>query len=87
MIANEEDESFKLAIIFRGLISVDESERPPHLYTFPFYCCFREDAPFWLDEFVPYKALAPDLEALVQPNTNERYNVHEHDYEDRAYSD
>ena len=87
VISNEEDESFKLAIRFRGLISVDESERHPHLYTFPFYCCFREDAPVWLDESVPYEALAPDIDALMQPNENERNNDHEHDYDDRANSD
>ena len=35
----EQDESFKLSVRFRGLITVEEQDRPPFMYTFPFYCC------------------------------------------------
>ena len=95
LIADEKDESFKLSVKFKGRISVDEADRPPHFYTFPFYCCLHEQAPPWLDESIPYEVLAPDvdeeiisLNQLYRPkDEHAARDMYEYDYDDRANSD
>ena len=88
VIPIEESESFKLCVSFRGVIIVDEQDRPPYVYTFPFFCCTREEAPYWLDESVPYEALAPDIDALLERQEEERRErEHDLDYDDGANSD
>ena len=98
VIPNEEDESFKLSVRFRGLISVDPHDRPTFMFTFPFFCCTRDVAPYWLNESIPYEVLAPNNEELIEELIEQDRNrlghnnpavpdTHAHDYEDRANSD
>jgi len=84
VVANEGDQSFSLFVSFQGRISVDEQYRPQNLYSFPFYCCFREHDPPWL--YIPNEVFAPELNGLVD-YYQEGDPHHHHDHEERANSD
>ena len=88
VIPIEGSESFKLCVSFRGVISVDEQDRPSYTYTFPFFFCTREEAPYWLDESIPFEDDAPDEDIYDIPGRQpDPPDSPEHDYEDKANSD
>ena len=84
VVANEGDQSFSLFVSFQGRISIDEQYRPQNLYSFPFYCCFREHDPPWL--YIPNEVFAPELNGLVD-YYQEGDPHHQHDNEERENSD
>jgi len=57
VVANERDQSFSVFVSFQGRISIEEQYRAQNLYSFPFYCCFREQDPPWL--YIPNEVFEP----------------------------
>ena len=74
---------FNLFVSFTGIISVEPSYRPSNTFSFPFCCCLREFAPYWLDDVVPVDIKTFDLEdRLAQIKARRADRFEDNDFEE-----
>ena len=57
---------FNLFVSFTGIISVEPGLRPFNTFSFPFCCCLREFAPYWLDDVVLVDIRNFDIETRLE---------------------
>lgn len=68
----QDEPSFSLKVSFHGEISTDPRVRPVNVFHFPFYYCFLEEAPPWLDDALPHDIFAPSIEQLLEMDEFDR---------------
>lgn len=62
----QNEPSFNLKVSFHEEISTDPRMRLENVFHFPFFCCFLEVTPPWLDDALPNDIFAPDIEQLLE---------------------
>lgn len=69
LLDRQQDEpSFSVKVRFHGEISTDPRTRPANVFHFPFFCCFLEVAPPWLDDSLPRHIFTPDIDQFLEIN-------------------
>jgi len=68
----QNEPAFNLKVSFHREISTDPRTRPTNVFYFPFFCCFLELSPPWLDDALPRDIFAPDIGQLLEMDEADR---------------